>query len=176
MDIENALEEQDLLLARHVLQEGRILLLGFNKWDKVIKENRNKILQSIQNVIKNSISEVKNLFFFTLSAKNDQNLTQILDSALDLYDIWSSKISTKKLNDCKDDISDNISNIVGKVRMKIKYITQIKTKPPTFVIFCNINPKDIRNDTEIVIRNKICENFKMTSIPIRLFFRKSKNS
>lgn len=173
MDIQNALESQDLALAHQVINEKRILILIFNKWD-LIQTNQQVLIDKIKDRIAHSIPQIKNIPFFTASAKNDNNLSALLDESVTLFNKWNTKISTAKLNKHVIQINSQLG-IKRNKQLKIKYITQIKTKPPVFVAFTNFDP-DKLNQSEITnIEKLISRTLELDGLPVKIFMRYKSN-
>ncbi len=173
MDVTVALEEQDLSLCQKVVNSGRILIICFNKWDLVAKDKEEKLLDKLKGVICKSIAQIKGIVFFTCSAKNDDNLTQVLDASSKLYRLWNSKISAGKMNKAIENAKLNI-NVISE--LKIRYINQIKTRPPAFVAFSGKNEIDITIAKVENLKNWLYREFNLFGIPLRLSIRgKRKN-
>lgn len=167
-----ALEEQDLALCQKICNEGRILIICFNKWDFVKKTQEQELLNVLQSKIRKSIAQVKGIMFFTCSAINDKNLTSILDGIITLYKKWNSKITAgqfnKKVNECAS-IPNNIINT-----LKIRYINQVKQRPPTFIAFSGKNEKHITPQHVETLKNWLYREFDLIGIPLRVSIRGKK--
>jgi len=173
MDITVALEEQDLSICQKVCNEGRILVVCFNKWDLVPKGKDLELVEKLKKIIQKSVAQVKGIVFFTCSAIKDQNLTIMLDEMKKLYDKWNTKIGAGKMNK-KIEEAKLTMNVINE--LKIRYINQIKTRPPTFIAFSGKNEKDITTQKVDAIKNWLYREFDFTGIPIRISVRgKSKN-
>jgi GTP-binding protein len=175
MDIENALESQDVALARKILQEGRALIMVFNKWDKVDANKQSVLLENLRKKIKIVVPDIKEIIYFTMSALEEKNFTLLLDESINLYDKWSSKISTNKLNQAIFELKEQMPIIKAGRRLKLKFITQVTTRPPTFTIFANFAQEDIDNNHISFIRNFIANKFNFLSILIRINIRHRKS-
>ena len=168
MDVTKALEEQDLSLCQKVINEGRILLICFNKWDLVSKKDEEKLLQKLKEKICKSICQVKGTIFFTCSAIKDNNLPNILLTIKDVYHKWNYKISSGVLNKAVENAKIRPSVIT---ELKIKYITQVKVRPPTFIAFSGKKEKDIKQSNVESIKNWLYKELNLFGIPIRLSIR-----
>lgn len=169
MDITTALEEQDLNLCQKICNEGRILVVCFNKWDFVKKAQEQELLNGLQNKIRKSIAQVKGIVFFTCSAIRDNNLTSILDSIISLYKKWDNKITSGQFNKKVSEsvsIPNNIINI-----LKIRYINQVKQRPPTFIAFSGKKEKTITAQHAEALKNWLYREFDLTGIPLRVSIR-----
>ena len=169
MDITNALEKQDLLLCQKICNEGRILIICFNKWDLVDKKNENQLLEQLKSIIKKSLPQIKGITFLTCSAINDNNLTNILDISINLYNKWNYKVPSVQFNK-KVELERNIPNSVINT-LKIKYINQIKVRPPCFVAFSGKSEKNIKQQQIDNLKNWIYREYNFLGIPVRLSVR-----
>ena len=172
MDITVALEEQDLSLCQKICNEGRILVICFNKWDFVKKTQEQELLNELQNRIRKSIAQVKGIMFFTCSALHDNNLTSVLDGIITLYNKWDKKITSgqfnKKVGECAS-VPNNIINA-----LKIRYINQVKRRPPAFIAFSGKNEKYITPQHVETLKNWLYREFDLTGIPLRVSIRGKK--
>ncbi len=170
MDISVALEEQDLTLCQKICNEGRILVICFNKWDLVdnVKENAEKLIDMLKERIRKSIAQVKGIVFFTCSALHDDNLSDMLAELAALYDKWNTKIGAGRFNRA---IADAYKRPGIVQELKIKYINQIKVRPPTFVAFSGLNEKKITISKIEALKNWLYREFDLLGVPTRLSVR-----
>ena len=96
VDANAILDKQDLLIANHVLSEGRALILAVNKWD--VAEDREKALRRIKDKLDLSLSQVKGVPVVTMSALKEANVEKLLDAVLEIYKVWHSRVTTGELN------------------------------------------------------------------------------
>ncbi len=168
-----ALEKQDLQIAEHVISEGRALVIAVNKWDSV--KNRTNVLDDIKHKLSTSMSQTKDVEFATISAQNGKNIDKLFYKALKTYEIWNKRISTGGLNRWLAQMeSRNPAPLVSGRHNRIKYITQIKTRPPTFAMWAS-RPKEIPDSYRRYIINGLRRDFDIPSVPLRLLVRASKN-
>ena len=107
-----------------------------------------------------------------ISVLNKQRVLKAVKSAIEVYNRLYSRVSTSKLNDYMlDIINQNPPPSVKGKRIKIKYITQLPTKKPSFAFFCNL-PQYIKESYKRFLENKLRKEFSFTGVPIQLFFRK----
>ncbi len=173
MDANNPLEKQDIQIAQHVIDEGRALVIAVNKWDAV--NNRTDILDLIKHKIGHSLSQVKGIQFATISAKNGKNIDKLFYKALQNYATWNKRVGTGGLNRwLKHMESQNAAPLVSGRHNRLKYITQIKTRPPTFAIWVS-RPKEIPDSYKRYIVNGLRRDFDIEGVPLRLMVRASKN-
>jgi len=173
LDGNEALEKQDLQIAHHVIKEGRALVLAVNKWDSV--KNRSDVLDDIKHKLSTSMSQTKDVEFATISAKNGKNIEKLFYKALKTYEIWNKRISTGGLNRWLAQMeSKNPAPLVSGRHNRIKYIAQIKTRPPTFAMWVS-KPKELPDSYKRYIVNGLRRDFGIPSVPLRLLTRASKN-
>lgn len=173
LDAEDMLEKQDLTIARQVLDEGRALIIAANKWD--IVEDRNAALQKLRDRIQTSLPQAKGIPVVTVSAKTGDKLNRLLDAAGRAYDLWNTRVPTGPLNKWLMDVTDaHPPPLARGRRIKLRYITQAKTRPPTFVIFASI-PETLPESYSRYLTNALREDFDMPGTPIRLLMRRGKN-
>lgn len=167
------LEKQDLTLAQMILAEGRAMVLAINKWDKV--KDQKVFLNHIKNELTYKLAQGLSVPLITLSALNNQNCDTLMQAVESMYTQWNRRISTGKLNHWFDFVTQNHSPpIVRGQRIKLKYITQIKSRPPSFVVF-GTKSKDIPESYQRYLVNTLRKDFDVTGVPIRLHFKSPKN-
>lgn len=170
---EKHFEKQDLHLAQKVLEEGRILILAFNKWDQV--KDKKQFLEHIHNELSYKLCQAQGIPVVTLSALDGTNSTALLDHCLKLYKSWNERIPTGRLNDWFNFTVKNHQPPISKgQRIRLKYITQIKSRPPSFVVFGTKNT-EVPESYKRYLINKLREDFSLKGIPIRLHFKSPKN-
>lgn len=175
MDATIALEKQDLTIGRRIVEEGRILVIGLNKWDLISKENRKTYLDDLEYKLSHVLPQVKGVPLVPISAEKGQNVYKLLDEALKLYALWNKRISTARLNQWLQEAeATHPPPLVGRNRIRLKYMTQIKNRPPTFVLFIS-KPLDLPDSYKRYLENSLREAFKLPAIPIRLQIRGGKN-
>lgn len=170
---ENLIEKQDLQIASQIISEGRALVLALNKWDQV--KNQDETLKHIYEQLEIHLSQGKGLHCVTLSAKLDVDFSELMENIIQTNTLWNTRISTSKLNDwLRYTIENHSPPIVNGRRIKLKYITQIKTRPPTFHIYCT-KSDEIPESYEKYLMNKLRKDFKLSGIPLRLNFKSQRN-
>jgi len=173
IDANNPLEKQDLQIAEHIIDEGRAIVIAVNKWD-VIKDREDK-LEDIKWLMENSLAQIKDLPYQTISAKNGKNINKLLDRALETYEYWNKRIPTAGLNKWLAMMeSRNPAPLISGRSNRLKYITQIKTRPPTFALWTS-RPEKLPDAYRRFIINGLRRDYKLPGVPIRLLVRKSKN-
>ncbi len=173
LDATKGLEHQDLKIADLVLQEGRALMIAINKWD--VAEDPSSLYNGIREALGDGLSQVKGVPLFSVSARTGKGLDTMLGAAFDLREAWSRRVPTAALNRWFDDaLGANPPPAPGGKRIKLRYITQIKTRPPTFVIF-GTRLDALPKSYERYLVNSIRQKLNFGSVPVRLNLRSPKN-
>lgn len=173
LDADAVLDKQDLTIARQVLEEGRALVIAVNKWDIA---NRRETLQRLNDKLQTSLAQAEGVPTVTISALKKENLDKLMRAVFKVYDRWNIRIPTAPLNQWFADMIDKYPPPLGKNkrRIKLRYITQAKTRPPSFYIFSS-NPEGLPDAYLAYLTNQLREAFDMRGIPIRITVRKTKN-
>ena len=173
LDADAVLDKQDLTIARQVLDEGRALVIAVNKWDIA---NRKEALQKLNDKLQTSLTQAEGVPTVTISALKSENLDKLMSAVLKVYKRWNLRIPTAPLNQWFADMIDKYPPPLGKNkrRIKLRYITQAKSRPPAFYIFSS-NPEGLPDAYLRYLTNQLRENFDLKGIPIRITVRKTKN-
>jgi GTPase len=169
-DASEGVSPSELDMARKVIDEGRILLAVGNKWDKVPKEDKEKFANYYADLFFRKIS-LKGLNIVLTSAVTKYNTKNMLDEIIQLYERWNSRVSTGLLNRWLDSFKkvQNLPTEAGAL-LKIKYITQIKARPPTFYVF--VNDRSLMKENYLKnFTNSLCKEFGLSGVPVRILFR-----
>ncbi len=167
------MEKQDLTIAQHVLDDGRALIIAINKWDSV--PEKNKKLQEIEDRLTASLAQVRGLPTLTISALHGKNLDPLMSAVLGIYRLWSGRAPTARMNRWLADMESQNPPPASEGRAnRLKYITQIKTRPPTFAVWTS-RPSDLPDTYKRYLINGLREDFDMVGIPVRVVVRASKN-
>jgi GTPase len=173
LDSTDLLEKQDLAIARAVEEEGRALLLAVNKWDLV--EDKKAALAKLKDRLEISLPQCRGLPIVPLSAKTGRGVDKLLDAAFELVEIWSRRISTPQLNRWLQAMEDSHPPpLIKGRRLKLRYMTQTKTRPPTYALFCNL-PQAMPDSYLRYLTNGLRDRFKLPGVPIRFVLRRSEN-
>ena len=173
VDASMMLERQDLNIARLVIEEGRSLLIAVNKWDLI--RNKNKAVKELQGRVKTSLPQVKDISYVPISALEKTNLDMMIEKCFVVYDVWNQRVPTAKLNRWFEAIVQrHPPPLVQGRRLKLRYITQIKTRPPSFACFCN-QPDQVPESYKRYVINELRKQFTLPGVPIRLLMKTSKN-
>lgn len=173
LDADAVLDKQDLTIARQVLEEGRALVIAVNKWDIA---NRREALQKLNDKLQTSLAQAEGVPTVTISALKKENLDKLMRAVFKVYDRWNLRIPTAPLNQWFADMIDKYPPPLGKNkrRIKLRYITQAKTRPPSFYIFSS-NPEGLPDAYLGYLTNQLRTTFDMRGIPIRITVRKTNN-
>jgi GTP-binding protein len=173
IDAELGVEKQDLKIASLVVQEGRGLVVAINKWDLV--KDRITTQRQVQDVLGRSLPQLKGVKVINFSALTGQGTQKLMPSVLDVYDLWNSRISTSILNEWLFATLDkHPPPMVRGRRIKMRFMAQVKARPPTFVIFTN-RPADVPDSYMRYMENELRRDFDLPGTPIRFLHRKGEN-
>lgn len=173
LDADAVLDKQDLTIAAQVLEEGRALIIAVNKWDIA---NRKEALDKLNYKLKTSLTQAEGIPTVTISALKNEGLDKLMRAVLKVYERWNMRIPTAPLNKWFADMIEAYPPPLGKNkrRIKLRYITQAKTRPPSFVIFSS-NPEGLPDSYLRYLTNNLRDTFKMGGIPLRIVVRKTDN-
>lgn len=173
LDADAVLDKQDLTIARKIVEEGRALVIAVNKWDIA---NRKEALQKLNDKLQTSLTQIEGVPTVTISALKKENLDKLMGAVFKVYDRWNIRIQTSPLNKWFADVLGAYPPPLGKNRRRIKlrYITQVKSRPPSFAIFSS-NPDGLPDSYLRYLTNSLRENFDLKGVPIRIAVRKRAN-
>ncbi len=174
VDAESPLDKQELTLARHVVDEGRALVVAVNKWD-LVKE-RNKTLEEIQLRLAESLAQVRGVPLITFSAKTGQRIDTVMETVFKIHRVWNTHVATAALNRWLSHMTQAHPPplSVHKQRIKLRFMSQVKTRPPTFVI-SSTRAADLPEAYTRYLTNGLRDDFGLDGVPIRISLRKPKN-
>ena len=168
------LDQQDLTIARLVVEEGRALVIAINKWD--IVDDPQAALQRLSDRLETSLPQVRGLPTITLSAMTGKGVEKMLDAVVQTHKTWNKRISTSKLNRWLEEALEQHPPPAldrGR-RIRIRYATQVKARPPTFVLFTS-KPDQLPESYVRYLVNSLRETFTLPGVPIRVHLRAGKN-
>ena len=173
LDATRGLEVQDLKIADAVVEEGRALVIALNKWD--VAENASSLFNGVKAALEEGLSQLKGVPVLTVSAKTGKGIDQILKVAFELREAWSRRVTTGELNRWFEAaIEANPPPAPKGKRIKLRYITQVKTRPPSFVVFGN-RVDELPESYRRYLLNALRRDLKLGPIPLRMSLRGSKN-
>ncbi|GGE14887.1 GTPase Der [Aureimonas endophytica] len=166
-------ERQDLSIADLVVREGRAPVIAFNKWDLV--EDRQALLASLHEMTERLLPQARGIRAVPVSGETGEGLDRLMQSIATTHEIWNRRVSTSKLNQWLDRVTaHHPPPAVAGRRVNIKYMTQVKTRPPTFVLSVS-RPEALGASYQRYLVNGLRETFGIAGVPIRLNFRKTHN-
>ena len=173
LDATRGLEVQDLKIANLVLDEGRALMVAINKWD--VAEDASALFNGIRAALDEGLAQLKGVPLLAVSAMTGKGLDQMLSAAFELRAQWSRRVPTAALNRWFDKaLEANPPPAPGGRRIKLRYVTQIKTRPPSFVVF-GTRLDDLPASYERYLVNSIRKELGFGAVPVRLTMRSPKN-
>jgi GTP-binding protein len=170
IDIQTGLQAQDMNIVSMADRAKKGMVIMVNKWDLVEKDAMTS--KRIEDAIRARMAPLNYMPIIFTSVLEKQRIFQAVEKVLEVYENKTRKIATSKLNDVMLKVIDNYPPPAWKGKhIKIKYITQLPTRAPSFVLFCNL-PQYIRESYERYLENQMREHFDFTGVPIQLYFRK----
>lgn len=167
------LEKQDLSIARLVVEEGRALILAVNKWD--ITKDKKKAMRGIEDRLQTSLPQVRGVPVITCSALNGKGLNKLLPAVLKVHGIWNKRIETGALNRWLEGmLESHPPPVVKGRRLRLRYMTQAKARPPTFILFSSRKDGLAESYLRYLIGG-LRETFGLDAVPIRIHLRTGKN-
>jgi GTPase len=167
------LEDQDLQLARLVEREGRALVIALNKWDAV--EDRGAARRRVSDALEASLAQMKGVTVVTLSALTGAGVDKLLPAIRAAHATWNKRVPTGELNRWFEAaLERHPPPLVNGRRLKLRYVTQAKARPPTFVVFgtrAEATPEDYKR----YLANSLREDFGLPGVPLRITFRGTEN-
>ncbi len=173
LDATKGLESQDLHIADRVLQEGRALIVALNKWD--VAEEPSSLFNGVRSALEDGLSQVKGVPVLTISGATGKGIDTLVRVAFEQRAIWTNRVSTSALNRWFERAVDaNPPPAPGGKRIKLRYITQARTRPPTFVVF-GTRTDSLPGSYERYLVNGMRKELGFQGVPVRLNFRNSRN-
>ena len=173
LDATHPLEKQDLTIARQIEEEGRSMVIVVNKQDQV--EDINAVMKEITLEIDRLLSQVRGIPIVPISSLHKKNLGAVFKAVMDIYKVWQKRLTTGAVNRWLEKaLSQNPPPLVNGKSLKIRYATQIKSRPPTFALFVT-RAKEFPESYLRYLRNTLREGFDLKGVPIRFLLREQKN-
>jgi GTP-binding protein len=173
LDATRGLEAQDLRIAELVIEEGRALIIAVNKWD--VAENASSLFNGIKGALEEGLAQIKNIPLLTVSAKTGKGIDQLLGAAFELREQWSRRIGTGELNRWFEAaVEANPPPAPSGKRIKLRYITQVKSRPPSFVVF-GTRVDQLPESYRRYLLNSMRRELGLGPVPLRLTMRSPKN-
>ena len=173
LDAVEGIHDQDLQIARLIEREGRACVVALNKWDAV--PDRDFTRRAIQERLEDSLAQMKGIQVVALSALTGAGIDRLLPAVRTAHDIWNKRIPTGELNRWFEyALETHQPPLVSGRRLKLRYVTQAKARPPTFVVFGTRAEQTPEDYTRYLV-NSLRQTFKLPGTPIRLQLRGTKN-
>jgi len=173
LDAQSPLDRQDKILAQLVAREGRGLIVALNKWDLV--EDGQAVRAKVQEMLDLDMPESRGVEIISVSALTGRGLNKLLPAIRATYEVWNKRVPTAQLNRWLDGVVQaHPPPAPGGRRIKLRYVTQIKTRPPTFVLSCS-RPDVLPGSYTRYLVNSLRETFDLWGTPIRFRMLKGNN-
>lgn len=173
LDAENAFEEQDQRIADLVEQEGRAIVIAVNKWD--LKEKAAGAIGKLREQAEEKLTQLRGVPLVAVSGLTGEGLDRLMQAIIDAYEVWNKRIPTSALNRWFEHaVSANPPPAVAGRSLQLNYITQPKSRPPSFVVFCT-RADAVPAAYKRYLLNSMRETFELPGTPIRLALREKDN-
>ena len=162
-------EQQDLRIADLAEREGRAVVIAVNKWD--IEDDKNEKLKELKEEFTRLLPQLRGAPLVTVSAKTGRGMERLKEAVMRAYEVWNRRIPTAALNRWLTGMLEaHPPPAPGGRRIKMRYATQVKTRPPGFVVMCSY-PDKLNDSYKRYLVNGLRADFDMPGTPIRLTFR-----
>jgi GTP-binding protein len=173
VDAAQGVQEQDLHIARLIEREGRACVIALTKWDAV--DDRGKARQAALDRISISLSQMKGILVIPLSAETGEGVAKLFPAIRSTYEKWNLRVPTSQLNRWFEAALEKFPPpLVEGRRLKLRYITQVKARPPTFALF-GTRAEQVPDTYVRYLVNSLREAFDMPGVPVRLMLRGTEN-
>ncbi len=162
-------EQQDLRIADLAEREGRAVIVAVNKWD--VEDEKQAKLKELKEAFIRLLPQLKGAPLITVSAKTGRGIERLRDAVLRAHEVWNRRVSTAQLNRWLGAMVEaHPPPAPGGRRIKLRYMTQAKTRPPGFVVMCS-HPDKLPESYSRYLINGLREDFDMPGTPVRLWMR-----
>lgn len=170
VDAEEGIQKQDLNIFYIIEKNSKGVVVLVNKWDLIEKDHKTMI--ALEEKIRAQLAPFRDVPILFTSTVTKQRIHKALETAMEVYQNRTQKISTSKLNEIMLEIIQHTPppSVKGKY-IKIKYVQQLPTHAPSFAFFCNL-PQYLTESYKRFLENRLREEFNFTGVPIKIFFRK----
>ncbi|MCB2136778.1 MAG: ribosome biogenesis GTPase Der [Rhodobacteraceae bacterium] len=169
LDVAIPFEQQDLRIADFAESEGRAVVVAANKWD--LEDDKSEKLKDLREAFERLLPQLKGAPLVTVSAKTGKGLDRLHAAILKAHEVWNRRVTTARLNQWLTAMTEaHPPPAPGGRRIKLRYMTQVKTRPPAFVVMCNHGDKLPESYGRYLV-NGLRADFDMPGTPIRLTFR-----
>jgi GTP-binding protein len=169
LDVDTPFETQDLRIADLAEREGRAVVIAVNKWD--LATEREGRLQALKEAFERLLPQLRGAPLVTVSARTGRGLDRLHDAIVRAHEVWNRRIPTAKLNRWLMGMTEaHPPPAPGGRRIKMRYMTQVKARPPAFVIM-STHPQEVPASYERYLVNGLRDALDLPGTPIRLFLR-----
>ena len=170
VDAEEGILKQDLNIFYIIEKNSKGVVVLVNKWDLIEKDHKTMI--ALEEKIREQLAPFRDVPILFTSTVTKQRIHKALETAMEVYQNRTQKISTSKLNEIMLEIIQHTPppSVKGKY-IKIKYVQQLPSHAPSFAFFCNL-PQYLTESYKRFLENRLREEFNFTGVPIKIFFRK----
>ena len=173
LDATVAFEAQDLRIADLVATEGRAVVVALNKWDLV--EDRGTAFEAARESAERLLPQLRGLRLVPISAETGEGLDRLMREVFAIHGTWSRRVPTARLNDWLDDTTArHAPPAVSGRRVRLKYATQVKSRPPSFMV-STTRPDAIGDSYTRYLVNALREDFDLWGVPVRLHYKGAEN-
>jgi GTP-binding protein len=173
LDVDNAFEEQDQRIADLIEREGRAIVIAVNKWD--LAEHAPGAISRLRRQADEKLTQLNGVPLVAVSGLTGEGLDRLMQAVGDAYEVWNKRVPTSALNRWFEEaISAHPPPAVSGRRLKLNYITQAKTRPPSFVLFCT-RADAVPDAYKRYLTNSLRDAFDLPGTPVRLMLREKDN-
>ncbi len=173
IDPDRGLEHQDLSIGELATEEGRAIVIAINKWDLV--EEKQQVLKDLFSKIEIGLAQVPGVAVIPISAASEKGLDKLMRAIVKAAEVWNRRVPTPQLNRwLQEALARHAPPAPSGRRLKIRYMTQPSTRPPTFVAFCS-RPDALPKTYQKYLTNSLRDAFDLPGVPIRLNVRGGDN-
>ena len=174
VDASQPLEVQDLTIADLVLRQGRALVVAINKWDLI--DTPQETLKTLRERLDDKLAQAPGVAVVTLSARTGTGITRLLPTVAKTVARWNRRTTTAKLNRWLElALEEHQPPQIAGRRLKIRFVTQTASRPPTFVLFQNQDPTSVPDHYIRFLTNNLRKSLDLPGVPIRMHVRRGDN-
>jgi GTPase len=167
------LHDQDLQIAQLIEREGRACVIALSKWDEV--DDRISVRQHVAERLEASLAQMRGVPVVALSGLTGAGVKRLLPAVWRAYDVWNTRVGTAELNRWFEAaLARHPPPLVDGRRLKLRYMTQAKARPPTFVVF-GTRAERLPEEYQRYLVNGLRQTFDLPGVPIRLQLRGTTN-
>ena len=170
LDARQPPHRQDMVIARQITDEGRALVIAANMWDDVA--DKQSAMRWINDRLETSLAQVRGVPVVPVSGLYGRGLDRLMQTVDDVHRLWNTRISTGRLNRWLEPMLEAHPPPMSQGRrLRIRYMTQVRTRPPTFALFAS-RPVDLPESYLRYLIGGLRADFSLSGIPVRMLLRK----